>query len=78
MIHDIIKFNTVEFSEIFLIGNSEEIQLFDLRKKDHAFKFDNLNFKLENFLQLENRDNNNYYFSAIDSINNRTLIFDLR
>jgi len=64
-----------EISDLFLIGNSEEIHIFDLRKKEYAMKFDNSKLKLENFLQIENKKN---YFSAIDSINSRNLIYDIR
>jgi len=58
-----------------MIGNDEEIQIFDLRKKENAIKLDNSKLKLENFLQIENKSN---YFSAIDIINNRNLLYDFR
>lgn len=58
-----------------MIGNEEEIQIFDLRKKENAMKLDNSKLKLENFLQIENKNN---YFSAIDTVNNRNLLYDFR
>lgn len=76
-ISDILKIKTYETNELFLTGNHEEIQFFDLRKKDEAMKLDNSRLKLENFLQIENRDKG-HYLSGIDTINNRTLIYDVR
>ena len=60
-----------------MIGNHEEIQFFDLRKKNEALKFDNSRFKLENLIQIENKDQG-HYISAIDSVNNRSLFYDIR
>jgi len=72
-----VKIKTYEFNELFLIGNNDEIQFFDLRKKDEALKFDNSRHKLQNIIQIENKEQS-HYLSAIDSLNNRTLIYDIR
>jgi len=72
-----MKIKNYDYSEIFLVGNQEEILFFDLRKKENALKFENTKYKLQNFLQIENNNNLNY-FSAIDPTNNRTLLYDFR